>query len=177
MRAAGETFSVFFVAILYILSQLGKKYAYFVLIGEKICIFPPLFIPRPRRPLLLPPLPRLLPLPRPLPLPLPRPLPRLLRFLFWKRLTFLEELVAGAQAFTASSAVSDSITARTYSHTSSLLMILRLGVSGARGPLLMHRPLRCTATRRVAGLPSSLGSLLRALSTRPAMLSISPVLK
>ena len=38
--AAGEKCSVFFLAILYILSQLGKKYAYFLLIA-----FSPLFIP------------------------------------------------------------------------------------------------------------------------------------
>ena len=70
-------------------------------------------------------------------------------------------LVAGAQAFNAYSAVSDSMTARTYSQTSSLFRILMLGVSGARGPLWMHRPVRCTATSRVAGLLTSLGSLLR----------------
>ena len=43
--AAGEKFSAFFVAILYILSRKGKIYAYFLQIGEKIFIFPPFFIP------------------------------------------------------------------------------------------------------------------------------------
>ena len=34
-----------FVAILYILSQFGKKYAYFLPKGRRICIFPHFFIP------------------------------------------------------------------------------------------------------------------------------------
>ena len=38
-------FSALFFAILVILSQLGEKYAYFLPIDEKICIFPPFFIP------------------------------------------------------------------------------------------------------------------------------------
>ena len=40
VRAAGEKCSAFFGQILYILSQLGKKYAYFLPAGEKICISP-----------------------------------------------------------------------------------------------------------------------------------------
>ena len=40
-----EKCSAFFCAILYIFSQLGKKYTYFFPIGEKICIFPPFFYP------------------------------------------------------------------------------------------------------------------------------------
>ena len=38
-------FAAFFWAILYILSQLGKKYAYFLQIVGKICTSPPFFIP------------------------------------------------------------------------------------------------------------------------------------
>ena len=38
MRASGEKFLAFFVAILYSFSQWGKKHAYFLPIGEKICI-------------------------------------------------------------------------------------------------------------------------------------------
>ena len=48
MRAVGETFSALFFAILYILSQLGGKYAYFYQMGknmlncsEERCIFFP----------------------------------------------------------------------------------------------------------------------------------------
>ena len=39
---AGGKISAFFSAIF---SQLGKRYAYFLPIGEKICIFLPFFIP------------------------------------------------------------------------------------------------------------------------------------
>ena len=47
VRAAGEKFSGFFWAILYIFSQLGGKYAYFYQLGEKYAFppFPPFFHP------------------------------------------------------------------------------------------------------------------------------------
>ena len=44
-RHRRKMFSIFFCAILYILSQLGKKYTFFLPIGEKICIIPHFFIP------------------------------------------------------------------------------------------------------------------------------------
>ena len=43
VRATGEKLSAFFFAILYILSQLGKKYAYFYQLGGKNMHFPPVF--------------------------------------------------------------------------------------------------------------------------------------
>ena len=106
-----------------------------------------------------PPRPPRLP-PRLPPLPLARlllPLPRVFLAAGWRRFTFLAELLAGVHALSASSAVSASMTALTYSQASLEIRISTLGESGAFGPLKIGRQDLWTPTNLVAGLLSNLG--------------------